>query len=310
MLRFRASRRHLTVAALLLLPGALLVGGARTLRAEETAPAAEQPRQIGGAVTRPEKISGGVPVYTEAARKARVMGIVIVEAIIDEKGNVANARVLRGLPLGLDQAVLDAIRTWKFKPAALEGKPVKVYYTLTVNFQVEDTPPFGPLFRELLGKKPDFAKLLLAKRYGEAGEIVDRWAAERPDNPEIALARCYLSLLQGRLDAAWQAAMSYRAPDPYEVLYMVGAFAWNRAVYDRTLNREKRAEAIELGLQAETAAMAARADGYEAAVYKSLLLREKAKASLDPSEQQALAAEAIELQTQATELRAKSRQDP
>jgi hypothetical protein len=103
--------------------------------------------------------------------------------------------------------------------------------------------------------------------------------------------------------------MSYRAPDPYEVLYMVGAFAWNKAVYNRSLDREKRAEAIELGLQAETAAMAARADGYEAVVYKSLLLREKAKSTLDPSEQQALAAEAIELQTQATELRAKSRQD-
>jgi TonB family protein len=153
MLGFRASRRHLTVAALLLLPGALLVGGARTLRAEETSPAAEQPRQIGGAVTRPEKISGSLPVYPEAARKARMMGIVIVEAIIDENGNVTHTRVLKSLPLGLDQAALDAIRTWKFKPAALEGKPVKVYYTLTVNFQVEDTPPFGPLFQKLLEKR-------------------------------------------------------------------------------------------------------------------------------------------------------------
>jgi protein TonB len=92
---------------------------------------------VGGAVVRPEKISGNSPVYTEVARKARVQGVVIVEAIIDERGNVVNARILKGLPMGLDKAALEAVQRWKFKPATLENKPVKVYYTLTVNFQVQ-----------------------------------------------------------------------------------------------------------------------------------------------------------------------------
>jgi len=56
-------------------------------------------------------------------------------SVIDAEGNVADARVLKGLPMGLDRAAVDAVQKWKFKPATLKGKPVKVYYTLTVNFK-------------------------------------------------------------------------------------------------------------------------------------------------------------------------------
>ncbi|HKV12909.1 MAG TPA: TonB family protein [Thermoanaerobaculia bacterium] len=95
------------------------------------------PFRVGGAVSRPELISGHSPVYTELARKARLQGTVVVEAIIDESGNVTNAQVLKGLPLGLDQAALQAVQNWKFRPATLNGQPVKVYYSLTIKFQIE-----------------------------------------------------------------------------------------------------------------------------------------------------------------------------
>ncbi|HYU31122.1 MAG TPA: energy transducer TonB, partial [Thermoanaerobaculia bacterium] len=97
----------------------------------------DAPLRVGGGVSRPEKISGSPPVYTEVARKARVTGVVIVEAIIDERGDVTNARVLKGLPMGLDRAALEAVQHWKFRPAQFQGRAVKVYYTLTVNFQVQ-----------------------------------------------------------------------------------------------------------------------------------------------------------------------------
>jgi protein TonB len=97
----------------------------------------EAPLRVGGDVARPEKISGPPPVYTELARKARLQGMVIVEAIINTQGNVVDARILKGMPMGLDQAALDAVERWKFKPATLEGKPVKVYYTLAVNFKLQ-----------------------------------------------------------------------------------------------------------------------------------------------------------------------------
>jgi protein TonB len=71
------------------------------------------------------------------ARRANVQGVVVVQATIDERGNVTDIKVLRGLPMGLEQAAIEAVRTWRYKPATLHGKPVKVYFNLTVNFQLQ-----------------------------------------------------------------------------------------------------------------------------------------------------------------------------
>jgi len=50
---------------------------------------------------------------------------------------VTNVRVLKGLPMGLDQAAVDAVKNWRFRPATLNGRPVSVYYSLTVNFRLQ-----------------------------------------------------------------------------------------------------------------------------------------------------------------------------
>lgn len=85
----------------------------------------------------PVVVSRVDPRYTEAARKVGLQGIVVVEAVIDERGRVAQVKVLRGLPLGLEEAAVAAVRQWRFEPATtLDGRPVKVYYNLTVNFRV------------------------------------------------------------------------------------------------------------------------------------------------------------------------------
>jgi protein TonB len=95
------------------------------------------PVRVGGNVKAPVTISRVDPQYTEVARKARIEGIVIVEAVIDRHGNVTEARILKPLPFGLDQQALNAIRQWKFKPGTLNGQAVPVYYNLTVNFRLE-----------------------------------------------------------------------------------------------------------------------------------------------------------------------------
>lgn len=100
-------------------------------------PEPEGPIHVGGDVTKPEKISAPQPQYTEIARKARVQGVVIVQAIIDKTGNVTNVKVLKGLPMGLSEQAVEAIKKWKFEPATLNGKPVDVYYNLTVNFRLQ-----------------------------------------------------------------------------------------------------------------------------------------------------------------------------
>jgi protein TonB len=93
--------------------------------------------RVGGDVKAPVAITRIEPQYTELARKARIEGIVIIEAIIDRNGNVTDARILKPLPLGLDQSALDAVKRWKFSPGTLGGQPVPVIYNLTVNFRLQ-----------------------------------------------------------------------------------------------------------------------------------------------------------------------------
>ena len=88
-------------------------------------------------VVPPKKLQAPNPQYTEIARKARIQGVVIIEAIIDKGGTVTNVKILKGLPMGLDQAAADAVKRWKFEPATLNGKPVAVIYNLTVNFRLQ-----------------------------------------------------------------------------------------------------------------------------------------------------------------------------
>lgn len=97
----------------------------------------EGPIMVGGDVKAPVRVYDPHPQYTEIARKARIQGIVIVQATIDKEGNVTDAKVLKGLPMGLDQEALNAVRKWKFEPATLNGKPVAVYYNLTINFTLQ-----------------------------------------------------------------------------------------------------------------------------------------------------------------------------
>jgi protein TonB len=96
-----------------------------------------QPIRFTVGMTKPEPIRQVQPRYTENARRAGVQGAVILEAVIDEQGNVTNVRVLRGLPMGLDREAMSAVQQWKFRPAMMANKPVKVYFNLTVNFTIQ-----------------------------------------------------------------------------------------------------------------------------------------------------------------------------
>ena len=95
------------------------------------------PIRVGGDVKAPKKLSSPNPQYTEIARKARIQGVVIVEAIIDKQGKVTDVKILKGLPMGLDKAAAEAVSKWRFESATLNGKPVAVIYNLTVNFRLQ-----------------------------------------------------------------------------------------------------------------------------------------------------------------------------
>ncbi len=95
--------------------------------------------KVGGDVKEPVELKRVQPDYPEEARKNRIQGVVIVEAIIDETGRVKKAEVsgTKGDPdESLVMAALKAVVQWTYKPATKNGKPVKVRMTVTVAFKL------------------------------------------------------------------------------------------------------------------------------------------------------------------------------
>ncbi len=99
------------------------------------APAPGQAVRVGGQIREPKKLKDVKPVYPDIAKQARVQGIVILECTISPQGKVTDVKVLRGIPL-LDQAAQDAVKQWVYTPTLLNGVPVPVIMTVTVNFRL------------------------------------------------------------------------------------------------------------------------------------------------------------------------------
>ncbi len=94
----------------------------------------ESAHQVNNDVERPEKIFAPPAPYAPAARKARVQGVVIVQAVIDRHGHVTALKAIKGLPMGLTDEALRTMATWLFEPATIKGQPVVVTYFLTMRF--------------------------------------------------------------------------------------------------------------------------------------------------------------------------------
>jgi TonB family protein len=89
--------------------------------------------RVGGQISPPLKTKDVAPIYPAIAQSARVQGDVVIEATIDEEGHVADARVVKSVPL-LDQAALEAVQQWRYQPSLLNGVPTAVIITVTVKF--------------------------------------------------------------------------------------------------------------------------------------------------------------------------------
>lgn len=103
--------------------------------AQRPAPTVVRPGFQG--IREPKRISGSPPEYPVFARTAKIQGTVILEAVIDEHGEVGRIKVLKPLPF-LDQAAISAVQQWRYTPTLLNGVPVSVLMTITVNFQLQN----------------------------------------------------------------------------------------------------------------------------------------------------------------------------
>jgi TonB family protein len=102
-----------------------------------SAAGASAPYRAGGDVKAPVIAYRVEPKYTDEARAKHITGIVILEVIVDKTGRVTDAKVLKPLPFGLDQAAIDAVKQWQFQPGTFAGIPVDVLVNITVNFMLD-----------------------------------------------------------------------------------------------------------------------------------------------------------------------------
>ncbi len=107
--------------------------GSQQLRA----PSGRAPIRAGAAVSElPQVLKRVSPQYSPEAMRERLQGTVRVEALIDEQGRVADARIFKSLPL-LDESALAAARQWEFTPTLLNGQPVPVIVMLDMHFTLK-----------------------------------------------------------------------------------------------------------------------------------------------------------------------------
>jgi len=87
--------------------------------------------RVGGAIAAPHKVDN--PVFPPEALVAGIDGVVVAEIVVNESGNVVDAKVVRSIPF-LDDAALKAVRNWRYDPTIVNGQAVPVRLTVTVNF--------------------------------------------------------------------------------------------------------------------------------------------------------------------------------
>ncbi len=115
------------------LPAALASGNPTPTISASTVPPST-PLKISGGVSAGMLLSPIRPVYPAMARATHTEGTVVVEAIISRGGTIESLRVISG-PEMLRSAALDAIRTARYEPYRLNGEPIEVQTTITVNFR-------------------------------------------------------------------------------------------------------------------------------------------------------------------------------
>ncbi|WP_421774991.1 energy transducer TonB [Gracilimonas sp.] len=104
--------------------------------------AADDSVKIYDVVDQMPEIEGGIKEvyknidYPRAAVAGRIEGRVFVKFVVDENGKVKNPEVIKDIGAGCGEAAIEGIKKVKFTPGKLQGKAVKVYYTLPVSFKI------------------------------------------------------------------------------------------------------------------------------------------------------------------------------
>lgn len=152
-----------------LTPSSIAAVGHQNASAPQAAVPPIPPLRVGGNIRPPQKIRHVTPQYPAVAQSAGVQGVVIIEATIGAGGDVSNARILRSIPL-LDQAALDAVRQWQFEPTRINGVPVAIIMTVTVQFSLQTDAMPRPCSLEPTLKAPAAAAATSLQFVNQSGQ--------------------------------------------------------------------------------------------------------------------------------------------
>ena len=87
--------------------------------------------------TPPVTLSRKLPTYSLQARQMRIQGTVVLNVLVNEKGTVDQVEIITGVPgADVNDAAVKAAKQWTFRPAMMEGVPVKVWKTEQVAFKL------------------------------------------------------------------------------------------------------------------------------------------------------------------------------
>jgi len=94
-----------------------------------------KPVRVGGVVKPPRLLFGPDPDYPALAKQTYVSGVVVIEAIIDEHGNVTEMHVISGHPLLISSAMA-AVSKRKYEPTILDGEPTPIDLRVEISFRM------------------------------------------------------------------------------------------------------------------------------------------------------------------------------
>lgn len=128
------------------IPGGVVGGVVGGLLSEipppPAAPAPAPPRapvRVGGQIKSPELVQRVEPTYPDIAVSARIRGTVILEALVDKEGRVAELKVLRTASPLLDNAAIAAVKQWRYRPLVLNEQPEQFVLTVVLTFNLQDS---------------------------------------------------------------------------------------------------------------------------------------------------------------------------
>jgi protein TonB len=92
--------------------------------------------RLGSGISSPELTYGPRPSYTADAMRAKMQGVVGLEAVVTSSGTVGEVRITRSLDphFGLDQEAIKTVKSWRFRPARKNGEPVSVWVDIELSF--------------------------------------------------------------------------------------------------------------------------------------------------------------------------------